>query len=901
MKWPWTKRYEDLNEEIRAHIEMSVRERVERGESPDAARAAARREFGNVGLVKETTRDAWGWVWLESFFNDVRHTVRSMRLNPGFAAVVIATMALGIGANTAIFTLVNAVMMKTLPVAAPQQLYRLGDNNDCCDLIGMRDSWALFSYPLYKDLRDHTPEFAELAAFQASPMNLSVRRSGSFAPASALRGEFVSGNYFKMFGVEAAAGRALTPEDDTPAARPVAVMNYSTWKEKYGLDPSVVGGAYTLDGMAFTVVGVTPPDFFGDTLRADPPDFWFPLATEPLIDGVRTELDHPSEFWLYAIGRLKPGAQPARVQAELTTELQRSMGQWVRPNDYHGTGPDPLSRQHITLTPGAAGVDKLESEYASGLHLLELISALVLLIACANIANLLLARGAANKSQVAIRVTLGAPRGRVIRQALTESIAYATLGGIAGLAVGMFGTRMILLIAFRGAQIVPIDPAPSMPVFGFALLLSVATGVLFGLAPAWINARTDPAEALRGAGRSTSDRTSLARKSLVVLQVALSVALLASAGLLTQSLRKLQDQQFGFQPNGRLIVSIDPVLAGYTPDRLNVLYRQIVERLGQVPGVKSTGLAFYSPMRGMQWGTYIYIEGRATRNDSSNLDRVSANYFDAIGTRLLRGRVVDEADVSGSQDVAVVNQTFVRKFFPDRDPIGQHFSLQRGAQAEEYEIVGIVEDAKYQDGRAPARATAFMPLLQVADPVHDTSIFVHDIVLRVAGRPETYESAVRQALGNVDPNLTVLKMLSLDEQVARNFNQERLIARLTELFALLAVALACVGLYGVTAYSVARRTNEIGIRVALGASRANVLNMVLRGAFVQIVAGLLIGVPLAVAGARVMGSLLYDVSGDGPAMIATAAVILSTCALVAALVPARRATRVDPMVALRYE
>ncbi|HEV2417639.1 MAG TPA: ABC transporter permease, partial [Terriglobia bacterium] len=692
---------------------------------------------------------------------DLRYAFRRLRRSPGFALVCIITLALGIGANTAIFTLVDAVMLKSLPVADPSQLYRVGNANNCCVLGGMQDNWDIYSYDLYKQFRDHTPQFSQMAAFQAALASLSVRRSSASGPAEAYNGEFVSGNYFSTFGIGAFAGRVITPSDDKANAAPVAVMSYRTWEEHFGSDPSVIGSTFTINTMPYTLVGVAPPGFFGETLRTDPPDFWLPLSTEPALQGINSILKLPGMHWLHVIARLKPGARLAAVQPEVTVELQR----WLRAQpDLTAYDKSQIPKQHITIAPGGGGVTSMQDQTKSGLLLLMIIAGIVLLIACANIANLFLARGAATRSDTAIRVALGAPRMRLIRQIITESVLLAVLGGLAGLVIAFVGTRAILLIAFRGAHSVPISPTPSLAVLGFAFLLSLVTGVIFGAAPAWVTSHAHPADALRGAGRSTRDRSSLPRKSLVVLQVALSAVLLIGAGLLTESLRNVENQNFGFKTQGRLIVRVNPALAGYKPEQLYGLYQQLEQRLPQIPGVISASYSIYSPMRGDNWGFGFHIEGRPPEErDGSSLDCIGPHYFETIGTRMLRGRTIGDQDTANSPPVVVVNQAFAKKFFPKKDPIGQHFGMGDPKYAGEMEIVGIVQDAKYQNARGPAYPTFFMPFFQLPkDPKLSFFVgaeYIGDIELHVAGRPENLEAAVRRTLNNINPNLTILDML----------------------------------------------------------------------------------------------------------------------------------------------
>jgi predicted permease len=905
--------YSDLSEEMQEHLEEKTEELVKAGMSRKEAFDSARREFGNALLFEERGREVWRWPTIESILADVRYGFRQLRNAPGFTLVCVLTLALGIGANTAIFTLLHAVMLKSLPVSNPQQLYRLGDDQyKCCVYGGLQDSWGIFSYSLYQQLRDQASSFEELAAFQASTTRISVRRNGVSRPPDSFVGTFVSGNYFAMFGIQAFAGRTFTSADDATGAAPVVVISHRAWEQNYGSDSSLVGSTVMIDGISFTVAGIAPPGFFGSTLRTDPPDFWMPLATEPMVKRQSTLLNSAGLHWLHIMGRIRPGADTLRLQSQLTVELQRWLNSPAGNTTFSRGSPSVNAKAHIDVTPSGGGMTELKNSYASGLRLLMIISGLVLIIACANIANLLLARGTSNRLKISLRLALGAPRTRLIRQMLTESLLLAVLGGLAGLLIAYGGTRAILALAFHGEGYVPISPNPSLPILAFTFMISVATGILFGVVPAWMASHSDPIEALHGANRSTNENSSL-RKSLVIFQAALSLVLLAGAGLFTKSLNNLQNQQLGFETQGRFIVKVSSTFSGYTPERLDGVYQQLRQKLAQLPGVISASYALYGPMVGNRWSTFAYIEGRAPDSndgpgDNTTWDRVGPNYFETIGTHLLRGRTIEEQDTPTSRHVAVINQAFARKFFKDEDPIGRHFGVEDVRYSGNYEIVGVVEDAKYQNPKLPVSPMLFLPFLQITnyqDPgarsAEVRSNYLNDIELRVAAKSANLEPVLRKTLADIDSNLTVIDITSFNEQVSQNFNQQRLIARLTGLFGFLALVLASVGLYGVTAYSVVRRTREIGVRIALGADRTSVVSMVLRGAFVQVGLGLAIGIPVALIGGRLISSQLYAMKGYDALVLAGATLILAASALVAGLVPARRAAAIDPIQALRTE
>ncbi|MBZ5649260.1 MAG: ABC transporter permease [Acidobacteriia bacterium] len=843
------------------------------------------------------------------FIDDVRYAMRQFAHAPGFTATAVLTLALGIGATTAIFTLVHAVLLKSLPVAKPSELIRIGDNENCCVNGGLQDSWSLFSYDKYKTFRDGTHGFTELAAFQAGRGLMGVRRNASNQPAESMRTQYVSGNYFSMFGVGAYAGRMFTQADDRKGVEPVVVMSYATWQQKYGLDPTVIGASFTFNGFPFTVIGVAPPKFYGDRMEASPA-FWFPLNAEAMIDGPGNLLQFGESDWLDIIGRLAPGGDPKSIETQMQLELR----QWLlSPDSKLQPGERELvPKQTLHLSPGGAGVQMMRDEYQSGLHLLMWVSGFVLLIACANVANLMLVRAVSRQQNTSVRTALGAPRWRQLAQVMTESTFLALLGGIVGVGLAFACTRLILRLAFHD-QHVAISAMPSLPVLAFTFGASLLTGILFGVAPAWMMAHVDPADALRGAHRSTAHGAGWTQKTLVVAQAALSLVLLCAAGLLTRSLGNMQGQNFGFEVANRYILHLDPSMAGYKQERLPALYRQLRDNLAAIPGVNRVSFGLYTPMEGNNWGETIYIEGQApppagsSQNQTSWL-RVTDGYFESIGTKIVKGRTITEQDTASTRKIAVVNQTFARHFFKDEDPIGKHFGDLDQKYAGSFEIVGVTEDTQYRDATHKIPPMFFLPEAQNVvydDPrfkaFEDSNHFLNTAVLQTQGLVPGLEPQVRRAFAQVSPDLALIDFMSFAAQVDGNFSQNQMLARLTSLFGLLALVLASVGLYGVTAYSVERRTSEIGIRMALGADRLNVLRLVLKGAFVQIGVGLGIGIPATILAGYAMTTQLFGVKPYAPDILLVTTLVLSLAALIATVLPARKAAALEPIRALRTE
>jgi len=851
---------------------------------------------------------------------DLRDALRQLMKAPGFTLTAVITLALGIGATTAIFTLVHQVMLKSLPVVNPDELWRIGDKVRCCNWGGFTQGedgdFSLFSWEAYKNFRAHTQEFTELAALQAGNAPLGVRREGSQSPADTRNGEYVSGNFFKTFGVQPWIGRLMTDEDDREGAPPVAVMSYRIWQEKYGSDPSVVGATYQINGHPFTVIGVAPPGFYGGKLAGwGMPDIWLPLTAELVIDGQTARLKRPQGNFLDLIGRVHPGTNPKALEAKLKVEFHDWLASHVQ--DMEPGEKQLWQQQTLHLSPGGAGVGVMRDQYQDGLKLLLVASACVLLVACGNLANLMLARGLKDRAQTSVRVALGASRGRLVRKALVECIVLAMIGGVLGVGVAYAGTRLILRLAFTIGgpnNYVPVTATPSWPVLLFTLGMALLTGLVFGIAPSWMTSHANPVDALRGANRSVGGQRSWAQKSLVIAQAAMSVVLLSAAALLGRSLLNLEHQNFGFETKSRYIAWINPLLSNYKPEQMEPMFREIDDRLQQIPGVRMVAPALYAPMTGDSWNDGIRIEGRpepgAKENTSAGWARVMPGFFEAIGAKMMLGRPITEEDTDATRKIAVINEAFAKRFFKGQNPIGQHFGPDKIKYSATYEIVGVVKDMRYMtyDYKDPIRPMFWVPEAQTVqwdEAAYQSgdiwSHFLYNIVIWAPGNPPGMEEKVRKVLASVDPNFVLYGVDKYEEVVKADFQQENMIATLTTLFGVLGLVLAAVGLYGVMAYTVEQRTSEIGVRMALGADRGQVVKMVLRGAFSQIGIGLALGVPAAIGAGKLMSDQLFAVKPWDPVMLTMATLLLGLAALLASVIPARRAAGVEPIVALRNE
>ena len=899
----------ELDKELRFHFETQVADKVRGGVPESEARRLTRLEFGGIDQIKEDCRESRGTMGLESTLQDFGYGLRQLRRSPGFAVTVLLTLALGIGANAAIFTLVNAILLHSLPVTDPKTLLRIGDKNDCCISDQWNDTgdYSLFSTETYSMFRKSLSEFEELAAtasfYGGGP--LTVRRSGPDTEAKSMVGTFVSGNYFRVFGLSPAAGRFFIDADDQKGAPITAVMSYDAWQQDHAGDPSVVGSTFYMNGKPATIIGIAPKGFYGDRIDTNPPSYFLPMHAMDAVIGASFFTD-PDKRWAYIIGRVRPGTSLPALQAKASALLRQ---QFAGLNSF----ADPraqkaLPRTHVVLSPGSGGIQNMQAGYKDHLKLLQWIAALVLLVACANIANLLLVRGMSRHAEFSVRSALGAQRSRIVRQLLRESLVLSCLGGLLGLAVSYLGAHALLALAFPDQHNMPVTASPSALVIGFAFALSLVTGILFGLAPALMAARARPAEALRSNSRTIAHGASFLQRGLVVLQAALSLVLLVAACLFAQSLSKAESLNMKLDSTNRSIVHINPQGAGYKTTEVEPLYQTIVDRFHSIPGVLKVGLSTYTPMEANDWNSGVKVQGDPDLNKTASWVKCTPEYFDAVGTRVVRGRGFTLQDTMNALPVAVVNQEFVRQSLGNRNPIGHRFGfddpLHPGTDGA-HEIVGVVEDTTYTSIYWKNHAMYFLPLTQPAgmrapgDP--DQSVYAGAIVIETRHAVPGLEKIVVDTLASINPNLNIVKFQTFQQQINDRFTEERLISRLTSLFGLLALLLAAIGLYGVTAYTVVRRTPEIGIRMALGAERSSVIGTVMRGAMLQTAAGLAIGTPVAFFCVRYIKSQLYEITSVNMSVMIISIGVLALAAALASLIPARRAASIDPVRALRTE
>jgi predicted permease len=876
----------DLTREIRAHLEAEADEQRAAGLSADRAHDVARRAFGSVALAMEDTRATWRFAsLLERAWQDVSYAVRLMRKSPGFTAVVVVSLALGIGANTAIFSVMDAVVLKSLPVMHPEQLYLLQP-------AGAKGDGA-FSYPGFEVVRRENQVFSETFNFSEGEQWNVI----ALGQAELMSGALVTGNYFTGLGVGPLAGRVLDPADDRESASLAAVISYRCWQRRFGLDVAAIGSAITVNGAPATIVGIAPTEFSGLAVGY-PIDVWLPMAAQPRVAPRVALLASSDTWWLLGMGRLKPGISEAQARAGMavvTPMVRRAM------RISEQSAQDRFAR--IDLLSGASGLSPLRDELTQPLRILMIIAGLVLLIACANVANLLLSRANARRREMAIRLAIGGGRARLVQQLLIESLLLATMAGLAGLVLAWWSERALVgLLAGQRAGFA-LTVALDGRVFAFATVVSVLTGVLFGLAPALRATRLDPGGALREHPRSASGGRQSLSKALIVFQVALSLLLLAGAGLFLRTLQNLRHIHLGFTPDHVLLMTLEPGAAGYTDARLMTLYQQVLDRLTATPGVRSASLLRFGLLNSGYSGRNVFIPGYApvaNGDRSVAFSLIAPRFFETMGMPLA-GREFGPGETASSPRVAIVNEKFARFYFGTDAVIGKRLSFRQQAP-DDYEIVGVVPDAKYFRLRTESPRTVYVPFTQSQEPGRVASTLERmTAVIRTAASPASMAGAVQRAVQAVASDVPIRNVITQEQQIDVALSRERLLATLSTLFGGLALLLACLGLYGVMSYAVVRRTTEIGIRMALGARRRTVIGMVLRECAWLVLAGIAIGVAAATAMARLVESQLFALRPTDPLTLASAAIVLATAAALAGFIPARRASRVDPLIALRYE
>jgi predicted permease len=846
---------------------------------------------------------------IADLWQDLRFGARMLMKQPVFTLIAVLSLAVGIGANTAIFSLVDAALLKSLPVKEPERLVQLkwtagssfrGFSYDGSarkdEKTGVRTNTS-FPRPIFEQFRQQQNTLTELFAFaELEQVNANVEGQAEVAS-----GQVVSGGYFTGLGLRPLIGRLLTTEDDQSAAPAVAVMSHRYWERRFGANPAFIGKQINLNNAAFTIIGVTPPEFAGAMGRGNAPDLTIPLLMEPLVRGENANLNRQGSWWLLLMGRLKQGATPEQAHAELEPVLQRAAPENLRRtlNQAQAAPIAPQDYPHLIVAPGRRGDTDFGWYQRQSLYLLMAVVGLVLLIACTNVANLLLVRATERQKEIAVRLALGAGRGRLLRQLLTESVLLAVAGGALGLLLAFWGRDLLLSLRFPGRETLPFQVDLDWRVLAFTCVVSLLTGLLFGLAPALRATRVDLTPALKDTGRSSASHSrSRFGKSLVVVQVALSLLLLIGAGLFMRTLRNLQHVAPGFNVQNLLLFRVDPRLSGYQGDRLKGLYQRMFERIEAVPGVRSVTFSRHPLLAGSRRSSGFYRAGQPVEGSnppSANIHIVRANFFETMELPVQLGRALSPQDDASAPRVAVINQTLARQFFPNENPIGQRIGFDPN-QPGEMEIVGVAQDAKYTSLRAEIPPTIYTSWLQDLRGLGQMNFEV-----RTAGDPATFLASIRQAVREVDGNLPLFDVKTQVEQASQSLAQERLFAALLSFFGLLALLLAALGLYGVLAAAVAQRTQEIGIRVALGAQPRDVLRLVIGQGMRLVVPGILLGLAGAYGATRWIASFLYEVRAvDWPTYSLIAALLL-VVALLACWIPARRATKVDPLAALRSE
>jgi predicted permease len=897
----------DMDEELRGFLEASIETKQRAGMTPDEAVREARAEMGSTNAVKHRIRSA-GWeTSAENFLHDLRYSVRMLAKSPAFTLVAVASLALGIGANTAIFTLINGLLLKELPVRAPQELVSFGEAYGG-GIIGAADIGEsdLFPYSFAKQLQNQPRPFKGICSFASFTLKMSVR-SGErqSGPPAQVMTHLVSGNYFSVLGAEMEMGRPLLPSDaDAPGRNAVVVVSDRYWREALSADPNAIGRTITVSGTPFTVVGVVNPKFYGVKLQKDPVDIWAPLTMQKEVLMRPSLLGEDKLYWLHLIGRRNAGVPMSQnelwVNAQMRNYELAFEGPQITAQRRH-----EIERVGVRLVSARAGISDLRSLYGESLRILMAVVALVLLVACANLANFLLAKAAAREREIATRLALGSSRGRIVRQVLTESLLLAFAGGALGTGLAFAGARVLIRFVMAGVANPALNAKPDLHVLAFTFGVSLFTGLLFGIAPALRASRCDAVPALKSGARTAGASGGGGRRAvsriLVAAQVALSMVLLAGTGLFLRTLMNLQHKELGFDRSNLLLAEFSGNFGGgYKPEQLPGLYQQIIARMRALPGVVNAAFSGDPPLSHGIWDSPITIHGYVAQPKEDMLvliDQVTAGYFDTLGIRMIAGRAIGDQDASGALHAIVVNQTFAMRFFPHGDAIGHRITFDDPSLPGDWEIVGVAADAKYNTPRETPQRMIYLSALQLTGG----NAYARWLQVKTTGDPSQATGMVRAALAELEPNLPIWNMRTVGEQIDTFTENEQMISDLSSLFSALTLLLAGIGLYGVMSYSVVRRTNEIGIRIALGARRGNVQWMVLRESLVLLAIGLAVGIPAAIGAGRLVQSQLYEMSGSDPIALGCAVLIIAAVTLLAAWLPARRATKVDPMVALRCE
>jgi macrolide transport system ATP-binding/permease protein len=893
----------ELREELQFHLDEEAEERQAEGLASEEARRAARRDLGNTALLQEDTRAVWTWIYLEQLVQDVRYAFRTMAANKTFSALAILSLALGIGTNTAIYSFMDSILLRSLPVSNPESLVVLnwhnkvpsrgtvlhGGSGEIYTDPKTGSTAGIFPFPAYELLQKSDAVFSSVFAYYPTrPVNLMVKGQAELAS-----GEYVSGDYFRGLAVPPAAGRVIIPDDDRIGAPAIAVLSFAYSQKRFGDAASAPGQSILINNVPFTVAGVAPPGFFGVD-PATAPDFYIPLHSNFLLqqkgpgDLAKSYLER-NYYWIEMMARLRPGVSLVQAQAALGPVFH----QWVATTA--ANDQERANLPELLIKEGASGLDTLRREYSKPLYLLLTMVGLILAIACANIANLLLARATARRREMAVRFSIGAGRFRLIRQLLTESILLASIGGATGVLFAVWGIRFLTLLLANGREDFTLQPDLNWHVLAAAVALSLFTGLLFGLAPALQSTSRTGLLACRGSHSSHRSRLS---HVLVVSQIAISLLMLVAAGLFVRTLSNLQSIQLGFNRENLLLFQMDARQAGHRDPEIIAFYSDLQKRFSTIPGVRSASVA-HSPLLGQgSWMGAVVPLGQKQKA-TTHILMTGTQFFSTMQIPVLLGRAIDERDRPGSPSVAVVNEAYVKTNFGEQNPLGQHVIIERRPPFtnQDVEIVGVVKNARYGALKGDFRDVVYLPFNQGSYyPVAEMTF-----ALRTSGDPLRYVHTVREIVRQGDSHVPLTNVKTQAAQIDQTMNQEIIFARLCTGFAILALLIACVGLYGTMTYNVARRTGEIGIRMALGAQRGVVVWMVLREVFVLVVLGLAISLPTALGTSKLVASFLYGIKTNDPLALTLAVLTLLSAALVAGWVPARKASRIDPMIALRHE